>query len=126
MMKSPSANSLRHRVHVYKEIVETEREYVRSLEIIVKVRTWAWEAVFLFCLSDVCLLPQKFLGPIRQQKLLSAEDQLNVFANVELLYAVHVDVLKKLEERWEKWPSAHMADVLVEMVCVRACGVCVC
>ncbi|KAF2077285.1 hypothetical protein CYY_001410 [Polysphondylium violaceum] len=65
------------------EIIETERRYVNSLELIINV----------------------FLVPLQSTKkdLLSASEITTIFSNCTSLYGVHKELLESLEKRWEKW-----------------------
>ncbi|KAK5582398.1 hypothetical protein RB653_003981 [Dictyostelium firmibasis] len=66
----------RFRIKIINELIETERDYVRDLNIVVEV----------------------FLNPIREKQLLSAKDVNALFSNIEILYSINMNVLKELEK----------------------------
>ncbi|KAN0032251.1 hypothetical protein ACTFIV_006132 [Dictyostelium citrinum] len=66
----------RFRIKIINELIETERDYVRDLNIVVEV----------------------FLNPIREKQLLSAKDINALFSNIEILYSINMNVLKALEK----------------------------
>ncbi|KAM9963611.1 hypothetical protein ACTFIW_006847 [Dictyostelium discoideum] len=66
----------RFRIKIINELIETERDYVRDLNIVVEV----------------------FLNPIREKQLLSAKDINSLFSNIEILYSINMNVLKALEK----------------------------
>jgi len=40
-----------------------------------------------------------FLKPLREMNIIKSENLVQIFGNMELLYSVHKDLLKKLKER---------------------------
>jgi hypothetical protein len=66
----------RLRKEVVKEIVQTERDYVRDLQILISV----------------------FLNPIRKQELLSSYDIVSLFSNIEALLPLNQALLEDLEQ----------------------------
>ncbi|KAM9989947.1 hypothetical protein ACTFIY_005993 [Dictyostelium cf. discoideum] len=66
----------RFRIKIINELIETERDYVRDLNIVVEV----------------------FLNPIREKQLLSAKDINSLFSNIEILFSINMNVLKALEK----------------------------
>lgn len=87
----------RQRNKVAFEILETEKTYVKNLEIVNRV----------------------FLQPLRQlsvasDPLITPEDLSKIFANLEIILSVHAQLLASLQDRMSKWSrSQQIGDIFV-------------
>lgn len=63
------------------------------------------------------ILKQKFLIPLKQNKLISAEDVSTMFSNVEVIYGVNQQLLDSLEKAIKNWsPSQKIGQIFLKMV----------
>lgn len=83
------------RLSVINELIKTEKDYVKDLEIII----------------------QKFLIPIHSSGTITMCEESRLFSNIEAIYEVNLSFLRKLQERERESPEMKdMADILVEIV----------
>eukprot|EP00727_Mastigamoeba_balamuthi_P010899 m51a1_g6431 putative domain containing protein (837) ;mRNA; f:357541-360795 len=92
---------LKHRTKVVKEMLETERTYVESIEL-------------LLC---------EFLAPLRKnaesdRPFISSESIASLFSNIELLVNINKELLAALDEKLKNWNSTKtcIGEMLVKMV----------
>lgn len=64
------------------EFINTERDYVRDLQILISV----------------------YIEGMREQKILSSQDLDSLFTSIEQLLPVHLDIMKALEARRNENP----------------------
>eukprot|EP01133_Synstelium_polycarpum_P007733 gene7733-9063_t len=75
MYPEESEKNLAMRTKIIDEIIETERDYVRDLQIVQEV----------------------FVGPIKEKELLSVKDANMLFSNIEVLLSINQTMLAELE-----------------------------
>ena len=85
-------------MEVIYELFNTEREYVRDLEIII----------------DIFVSPlRRAAGSSHSSTILSAKDISSIFGNIEILLPIHEELLKMLEAKFQ------------EHTIVEICGDCI-
>jgi hypothetical protein len=86
-----------HRLNVYKELLTSERAYVKDLEVMIKA----------------------YLVPIRDNKLLNPKEHSLVFSNIEEILKIHIELKSLLEKAHqdsaEKRPSISYSEVFQKM-----------
>jgi hypothetical protein len=92
---------VRHKAAVSKEIIETEKSYVESLEILVKVRTAALCPVACTHSGwDTLLTPlsphktQKYMGPLVASGVLDKDERATIFSNIPSLLSINNALLR--------------------------------
>jgi hypothetical protein len=92
---------LRLRNETIKEIIESERKYIGSLDALRK---------------GVVLPLENFIAG-RGRPVLTRQEIYDIFSNTELIVDLHEELLRLLQERILEWPSkTHFGDIFLKMI----------
>ncbi len=91
LASSSSATNLTTRERVIKEIIDTEEDYIRDLETVINVSVIS--SLICVLLSDLPILQQVFMTPLREDQMIISKDQLNnIFSNLEMICKVNREI----------------------------------
>eukprot|EP00002_Diphylleia_rotans_P018135 TRINITY_DN351_c0_g1_i3.p1 TRINITY_DN351_c0_g1~~TRINITY_DN351_c0_g1_i3.p1 ORF type:complete len:1004 (-),score=180.23 TRINITY_DN351_c0_g1_i3:528-3539(-) len=94
-VKSPHSKDLRHRNHVVREIVSTEKSYVEYLDSLIK----------------------NVYVPMQKSGILKTEELHEIFSNLPTILEIHRGMSKKMESMLRNWPThpLRMGECFLEM-----------
>lgn len=86
-----------HRNKVLREILETEKDYTHDLEVLVTI----------------------ILRPLRQKKLLTQKELEEIFSDIEMLYNIHREFVKKFESVSSDLDQLMFGQQFLKIVCEK-------